>query len=400
MEKRSETAMKIAIVQLPESNDVSETLLAVSRAGMEPVEFLWHGPHEALAEMAGFIIIGSGVFAAFDPIMQVIHTQCALGKPVLGIAQGARLLLESGLVPGLEDNRVGMALSEKTGDENALVTMRLSDHYQRNAFTRHLTPTDILQVQDCRMQFLMPPALRQEIETQGLDVFQYCDTEGAVNESPHGIAAVSNKAGNAMAIVPRIERTHACDAIFHSMRDFIAENHGVRQVSPLHYYPRPPVIAPYKQTNGAHEWVVELRDVDKEAEAVQRVLRQLGYQGTVKRFSHWEIECNGSVADQEAAMLQVKKSGVLFDEQKEREVTPPHAACLYLVRSIDDLQGRQRQQQLQTQFAISHVTAVRYGVLWQFIGDDNQMPINLILDANIIYNPYAHVCYQYKGKSQ
>ncbi len=40
--------MRIAIVQFPGSNCERETMLAVKRAGMEPVEFLWNEPHEKL----------------------------------------------------------------------------------------------------------------------------------------------------------------------------------------------------------------------------------------------------------------------------------------------------------------------------------------------------------------
>ena len=113
--------MKIAIVQFPGSNCERETMLAVQRAGMTPVEFLWNEPREKLREMAGFILIGgfsyedrsrAGVIAALDPVMQEIKTQSALGKPILGICNGAQILVETGLVPGLEDNMLGMVLKK------------------------------------------------------------------------------------------------------------------------------------------------------------------------------------------------------------------------------------------------------------------------------------------------
>ncbi len=51
------------------------------------------------------------------------------------------------------------------------------------------------------------------------------------------IAAISNKAGNVMAMMPHPERTTNGDAIFQSMRDYIAEGH-MNKCRPLHYYPR------------------------------------------------------------------------------------------------------------------------------------------------------------------
>src|SRR3990167_2794541 len=104
--------------------------------------------------MDGYIIVGgfsyedrsrAGVIAALDPVMLEIKAQSESGKPILGICNGAQILVETGLVPGIENNRVGMVLTENkrvvdgkilgTGYYNAWINMRLSDHYQRNVFT-------------------------------------------------------------------------------------------------------------------------------------------------------------------------------------------------------------------------------------------------------------------------
>ena len=172
--------MRIAIVQFPGSNCERETMLAVKRVGMEPVEFLWNESHEKLRDMAGYIIVGgfsyedrsrAGIIAALDPVMQEIAIQSEIGKPVLGICNGAQVLVETGLVPGLENNKTGMVLTENkrvangkilgTGYYNAWINMRLSDHYQRNAFTRHLIPNDILHVPVAHAEgrFVMTEAL-------------------------------------------------------------------------------------------------------------------------------------------------------------------------------------------------------------------------------------------------
>src|SRR5476649_999628 len=99
--------MRIAIMQFPGSNCERETALAVERAGMQPKEFLWNSPPEKLADFNGFIIVGgfsyedrsrAGIIAALDPIMQAIKQQSQLGKPVLGICNGAQILVEAGLV--------------------------------------------------------------------------------------------------------------------------------------------------------------------------------------------------------------------------------------------------------------------------------------------------------------
>lgn len=69
--------MRIAIIQFPGSNCERETMLAVKRAGMVPVEFLWNESPEKLANVEGYIIVGgfsyedrsrAGIIAALDPV--------------------------------------------------------------------------------------------------------------------------------------------------------------------------------------------------------------------------------------------------------------------------------------------------------------------------------------------
>jgi len=416
--------MRIAIVQFPGSNCERETMLAVKRAGMEPVEFLWNEPREKLHDMAGYIIVGgfsyedrsrAGIIAALDPVMQEIAVQSAKGKPVLGICNGAQVLVETGLVPGLEHNKIGMVLTENkriangkilgTGYYNAWINMRLSDNYQRNAFTRHLTPKNILHVPVAHGEgrFVMTDALLAEIEQQGLNLFQYCDAAGNIIDSfpvnPNGslrnIAAISNKAGNVMAMMPHPERTTNGDAIFKAMHDYIAEGR-VEHTVPLFYFPRRSKQAVYQMPQHHHECIVELMITDNHALTVQNTLRHLGFPVTVKRQTHWEIQC-----DTPATMQQIKTSGVLYNDRKEVEIASAdiksHSSAIFLVRPREDLLGRQKLQTLKDHFSINGVDAIHHGVLWQFTAENTDMNelIDNILHTNIISNPYAHECYQY-----
>lgn len=416
--------MRIGIVQFPGSNCERETILAVKRAGMEPVEFLWNESHEKLREFDGYIIVGgfsyedrsrAGVIAALDPVMQEIKLQSEAGKPILGICNGAQVLVETGLVPGLENNKLGMVLAENkrishgkilgTGFYNAWVNIRLSDRHQRNAFTRHLKPSDIMHIPVAHGEgrFVMSEALLQEIKTQGLNVYQYCDESGKIDEhfpvNPNGsmdnIAAISNKAGNVMAIMPHPERTTNGDAIFTSMRDYIAEGHRQETV-PLYYYPRKTEIPAYKKQVTNHECIVELMITDNHALTVQNTLRQLGIPVKVRRQVHWDIRCES--AD---TLERIKKTGVLYNQRKEMELAPGEVksenAAVYLVRAKEDLLGQQKQQTLEDHFSIQGIKSLNHGMLWHFEADDAKIAelAAQILSTNIIFNPYAHDCYQY-----
>ena len=48
----------------------------------------------------------SGIIAALDPIIEKVRLESLKGKPVLGICNGAQILVESGLVPGLKDKQI------------------------------------------------------------------------------------------------------------------------------------------------------------------------------------------------------------------------------------------------------------------------------------------------------
>lgn len=414
--------MRIAIVQFPGSNCERETILAVKRAGMEPVECLWNGSTQQLIDCVGYIIVGgfsyedrsrSGAIAALDPIMQVIKEQSRLGKPVLGICNGAQILVETGLVPGIENDKVSMSLTDNkriqngkvlgTGFYNAWVNMRLSDHYQLNAFTRTLTPKNILHVPVAHGEgrFVIPPALLAEIQENGLNVFQYCNEQGDIidefpvnpNGSVNNIAAISNKAGNVMAMMPHPERTVNGDAIFHSMRDYIAE--GFKPITThLYYYPRPADISHYHHQN--HELIVDLIITDNQALSVENALQHAGIPAEIKRQVHWEIDCNSL-----ETLEKIKASGVLYNDRKESVTlfskqtknfsTHTHT---YLVRPKDDMLGKQKQQMLEDHFAIKGIRSIRHGVLWQVIGDDATLT-DSVLNSHILFNPYAHDCYHY-----
>jgi phosphoribosylformylglycinamidine synthase I len=413
--------MRIAIVQFPGSNCERETALAVERAGMQPKEFLWNDLPEKLADFNGFIIVGgfsyedrsrAGIIAALDPIMQAIKQQSKLGKPVLGICNGAQILVEAGLVPGLERDQPGMVLTNNkrmqqgkvlgTGFYNAWVTMRLATGYQLNAFTRHLTPKNILSVPVAHAEgrFVVPPVLLAELERNGLHVFQYCDATGHIidefpvnpNGSVRNIAAIANKTGNVMAMMPHPERTPQGDAIFQSMRDYIVD--GCRmQMSTLHYQPRPENIVKYKTPAAAHELTIDLIITDNHALSVQNTLQHTGIPVKIKRTIHWEIHC-----DSAAVIEEIKATGVLFNPHKEKILNPltrkdPQYTA-FLVRTKENMLGQQKLQMLKNHFGITGVHSISHGVIWHVAAPDRD-GLEQVIHSNILFNPYAHDYYYY-----
>lgn len=146
--------MHIAI--LHSSSDVlADTLI---RTGMQPEFFLTHDtPAPHLAKCAGFILLDH-VPAAH---MQILSQQSQLGKPLLGMGQGAECLVRYGLIPGLENQESCIMLTDVT---DVAQTMRLTEHYQLNAFTHYLTVKDSLSIAATSRRFVLPPGLRMEMQ--------------------------------------------------------------------------------------------------------------------------------------------------------------------------------------------------------------------------------------------
>ncbi|STX28700.1 phosphoribosylformylglycinamidine synthase I (FGAM synthase I) [Legionella beliardensis] len=418
--------IRIGLIQFPGSNCERETALAIKRAGMQPVEFLWNEPISKLKEMEGYVLIGgfsyedrsrAGIIAALDPVMREIKIQSDAGKPVLGICNGAQILLEAGLVPGLTDSNNKIALTENKrvkdgkilgiGFYNAWVNVCLTKHYQKNnAFTRYLSENDTihLPVAHAEGRFIMPVEFYQELKQQGLNLLQYCDEQGEIidnfpinpNGSIDNIAAISNVAGNVMAMMPHPERTTNGDVFFHSMRDFIISTplaHKLVAKPIQRNVAKPPPFAP---TIEHTQCVVKLIITDNQALTVQKTLQKLGIPVTVNRFVHWEIS-----HDSAAILEQIKKSGVLYCDRKEHEVSLPMAATdadyFCLVRAKEDLVGQRAKQTLTEHYSISEVKSIKHSILWHFSSDYGNIDslMDEILLTNIIGNQYAHEFFSY-----
>lgn len=226
--------MKIGVLLL--SDAIQEAVYAaLSRANMQAVPFA--------AGLDGYVIAGDlsiepisrfHVLKVLYPILPILLTENGLGKPILGIGQGAMLLVESGIVPGLENHKLAMGVDIGSHEYD---TLTLPSCYQRNAFTHFLSEKTRLPIPNhTPAQFVMSDALLNEITAQGLNVF----------ESEKNILAIANKTGNAMAVLPDILHH---DAIFESMRQSIQKGNGAylaKETVPLYYYPRQIKLSSYE----------------------------------------------------------------------------------------------------------------------------------------------------------
>ncbi len=422
---------KIAIIQFPGSNCETESLRAVREAGMEAEEFLWNRSANDLAAYDGYFIVGgfsyedrsrSGIVAALDPLMPLLKSENDKGKPILGVCNGAQILVESGLVPGLKNDAVGMALAVNkrllhgkvlgTGFYNAWVTMMLSVPPEATAFSRNLKPGQRLKVPVAHGEgrFVIPETLLQEMIGNNQTVFRYCDEQGNPdsnfpinpNGATYNLAAVTNVNGTAMAMMPHPERSQDGQAIFTSWRDYIAEHKKIslenkpvwttKQKTPLQFSPSFPSPAAYQPPAESTELLVQLIIADKEAATVENTLRQLGYDVHVERLTHWEI--TGANEDMKQKIIN---SGELFNPSKEKLISEPVAPLRLLVRYREEYVGQQKKETLVSRYELSEKITIKRGTLWLISGNNDTITkaADAMLQTHIFYNPFSQDYFLY-----
>lgn len=418
--------MRIAVIQFPGSNCEAESLRAVRQAGMEAEEFLWNRNYDDLKNFDGYFIVGgfsyedrsrSGVIASLDPMMRSLRREAETGKPLLGICNGAQILVETGLVPGLKNNRAGMALAVNkrmsggkilgTGFYNSWVNIRLSAPSLTCAFTRHLHPGEFIRlpVAHAEGRFVIPDELLKEMQDKNLTVFRYSDGRGNMDPefpiNPNGaifnLAAVCNRAGNVMAMMPHPERTADGQPIFTSMREYIMSKKKIIMET-LDYEPETAEVKEYASEANSAELLVNLIITDNEAVTVKNSLQNLGIKTDIKRYTHWEIIFEEG-ADSANLLAEIVKSGELFNSNKEKLIARKDepGKARFLIRYNDDFVGQNKTDILKNRFGLKGIKAIKKGVLWEIGAQEGDLEDvkKRILDSRILYNQFSEACFRF-----
>ena len=217
---------RIAILQLPGVNCETETRWALERAGLEAEIFCWTRPGSELRDFQGYVIPGgfsyqdrvrAGALAAKSPLLQTLAEEAARGKPLLGICNGAQVLVEAGLVPG--GGRVELALARnrmprREGYYSRWVRIRIES--SPCVFTHGIEPGSVLPmpVAHGEGRFTGAPGHMAALHRGGQVPLRYADVNGEPartfpdlpNGSESAAAAVCNGRGNVLAMMPHPER--------------------------------------------------------------------------------------------------------------------------------------------------------------------------------------------------
>jgi phosphoribosylformylglycinamidine synthase len=198
-----EARARIAVLVFPGSNDDEDLARALELRGAR-VDRVWHKQAALPDGIQGVGIPGGfsygdylrcGAMARFSPIMGEVIARGRAGLPILGICNGFQILCESGLLPG------GLVRNQGLRFLCREVELVVEDpgSFALKSEGRSLT----IPIKHGQGAYVCDPARPPRV------ALRYAGPNP--NGSEHGIAGVTNEAGNVLGLMPHPE--HAVDPL-------------------------------------------------------------------------------------------------------------------------------------------------------------------------------------------
>ena len=232
---------RVAVLVFPGTNSEEETVRACRAVGIEADSVHWNTDLDDVRRYDAYVLPGgfayedrvrAGAIAAHDRMMTAVRESAASGKLVLGICNGAQVLLEAGLAPALGGEatiQAGFAKNAPLGKfRSTHVYVKLAIPPERCAITAHLPPNAVIPAWASHGEGRLAAHddVLKRIEREGHLAFVYCDPHGRTeaeayedgtearsgaddivpNGSALGAAGIVNAVGNVLAIMPHPER--------------------------------------------------------------------------------------------------------------------------------------------------------------------------------------------------
>lgn len=429
---------RIAIIIFPGTNCHQESLRVIQKVGMQAEYFRWNDDYEKLRSFDGYFIPGgfsyedrvrAGAVAARDSVMEIIKEESLNGKPVLGICNGAQILVESGMIPGLSGYNLTAALAaNKCGYLNIWVNIINDQEQGRCAFTTNFPKGEHfnLPIAHGEGRYVIDKDQLQKLIANGQTIFRYCDDQGKImkeypvnpNGAIYNLAGVCNPQGNVLALMPHPERTKHLK-VFESMKSYIANRESQIANRESGYTIQDTrygkyEIQGYQISGDSFEMYVDLIITDNEAQTLTNALHQIGFKN-VEAFKkkHWEITLSeqpdfkkftkdlvtsGELLNTNKEIAYIKLKDEVFkysaDGLKPVEEIPEMGEVNLLVRNKNDYLGEDKLNTLIDRLNIKSVKSIKSGVVWQIkiqskTQEEAKEVWEKIKNSNILFNPYS-----------
>jgi phosphoribosylformylglycinamidine synthase len=217
---------KVAVLVFPGTNSEVETVRICRDVGLDAESVHWSKAaslptFDAYVLPGGFAYedrIRAGAISAHDPMMDYIIEAAEKGKLILGICNGAQILLEAGLVPGTGAIRRPTAAFTRNAPSGKFICkhvhVKLAAEPSRCAITAALPNDAVIPAWAAHGEGRLAATAEhlKEITSGGHLAFVYAHSDGTVDQSavPNGsalgCAGLANRKGNVLAIMPHPER--------------------------------------------------------------------------------------------------------------------------------------------------------------------------------------------------
>jgi len=220
---------RACVIQFPGVNCEYESARALRDAGAVAEIHRWNEDAAHLAAFDLFLLPGgfsyqdrirAGVVAAKEKILGALADEAGKGKPVMGICNGAQVLVEGGFIPGLRPGEVELALATNRmpGREGYFTDWSFLRVSERTPSWLAELAGSVLPIPFAHGEGRFTSrreGLFEELEAKGQIVLRYCDEDGRVDgawpRTPNGsiaaAAGLCNPEGNVLAMMPHPERS-------------------------------------------------------------------------------------------------------------------------------------------------------------------------------------------------
>ena len=409
----------LAVVGFPGNNCEIETCRAAKRNGFEAEIIRWNqvdsvGAFDAYVLPGGFSFEDrgrSGVLTAHEPIFDELREEARKGKVILGICNGAQMVVESGLIP-VKNNGLPFALAHNirrdergevlgTGFYNAWVNLKVER--ADTAFTNEINETFSVPIAHGEGRFTSQDEdALAALKTGSHVAFRYCDKSGKVGEgfpvNPNGssfaTAGIVNEEGTIGAVMPHPERFFDCcdgDLVFASMRKWIENkmSPGVVKIGAADSILQK--LEKFVPINGAIQIEKKLTITDNEAFSLSRTAGRI-CNGDVRLGKTILFEVVGN-ADKQAVL----SSGLFLNPSKEVLVTGKkqcgkntRVGVLQHHNDEADSLAKKLSEQLNQDFK------VRVVKVWDIESEDKGV-VDKILDSRLLSNCHSSSVFEMNG---
>lgn len=435
---------KIAIILFPGSNCDLEALRACKRSGLSAEIVRWNDDYSKLKNYDAYILPGgfsyedrgrSGIIASKDPIVEKIKQEAFKGKPLLGICNGAQILVESGFIPGISFDSLDMALAPNeriqngkilgVGYFNDWVYLKNSAKPGRSIFN-NFSQKQILHVPiahgEGRFVTKNLKILERLIQNNQA-LFRYSDQSGKITENfpvnPNGamynLAGVCNMEGNILALMPHPERTPFGQPIFDSLAQSLKKKlRSGKIISPSSSQTSSKTqqnTLKLKKSSQKPDITILVRLIitDNEERTLESTVKNLGFSSVrlarqifygfhlkskknLKKTAE-DLIRSGEILNlnKEIPTVVIQGKTYSFDKEKGLIETKNHFSkrTSFVVTEHNNYSGQNLQSILRQHLQENFLAKVVRGVFWSMESNQTNEPVEKILGTYVFHNPHS-----------